>query len=113
VRARRNALKNPYAHLKGNITVADVMASKVIAYPLKLFDICPRSSGSAAMIVGDMDMAKRFRARPAFINGVASRTMTYWVGDRMTTAADSDFIDFDICESASRECYRQAASAIR
>jgi acetyl-CoA C-acetyltransferase len=108
VRARRNALKNPYAHLKGNITVADVMASKVIAYPLKLFDICPRSSGSAAMIVGNMDMAKRFRARPAFINGVASRTMTYWVGDRMTTAADSDFIDFDICESASRECYRQA-----
>jgi acetyl-CoA C-acetyltransferase len=108
VRARRNALRNPYAHLKGHITVEDVMESKVIAYPLKLFDICPRSSGSAAMIVGNMDMTKRFRSRPAFINGVASRTMTYWIGDRMTTAADSDFIDFDIAEDAARACYRQA-----
>lgn len=108
VRARRNAMRNPHAHLKGNFTVADVMASKVIAWPLKLFDICPRSSGSAAMIVGNMDMARRFATRPAFINGVASRTMTYWIGDRMTTAAGSDFIDFDLCESAARECYRQA-----
>ena len=66
VRARRNALKNPNAHLKGNVTVEDVMASPMISYPLKLFDICPRSSGSAAMIVGNMQMAKRFRTRPAF-----------------------------------------------
>ena len=108
VRARRNALKNPYAHLKGNITIEDVMASRMISYPLKLFDICPRSSGSAAMIVGNMDMAKRFCTRPAFINGVASRTTTYWIGDRMTPSADSDYIDFDIAESAARECYRLA-----
>lgn len=108
VRARRNAMKNPHAHLKGEITVADVMASKIIAWPLKLFDICPRSSGSAAMILGNMEMAKRFATRPAFINGVASRTTTYWIGDRMTTTAGSDFTDFAICEVASRECYRQA-----
>jgi acetyl-CoA C-acetyltransferase len=80
VRARRNALKNPHAHLKGNVTIEDVMASRMISYPLKLFDICPRSSGSAAMVVGNMEMAKRFRARPAFINGVASRTTTFFFG---------------------------------
>ena len=108
VRARRNALKNPHAHLKGNVTVADVMASPMISYPLKLFDICPRSSGSAAMIVGSMDMAKRFRSRPAFINGVASRTTTYWIGDRMTPSTDADFIDFRLAEEAARECYRLA-----
>jgi len=108
VRARRNALKNPHAHLKGAITVEDVMASRMISYPLKLFDICPRSSGSAAMIVGNLDMTRRFRARPAFINGVASRTTTYWIGDRMTPSTDADFIDFDLAESAARECYRLA-----
>ena len=48
VRQRGNALTNPYAHLKGEITVDDVLASPLIAYPLRLFDICPRSSGSAA-----------------------------------------------------------------
>ena len=108
VRARRNALKNPHAHLKGDITIADVMASRMISTPLKLFDICPRSSGSAAMIVGNMAMAKRFRARPAFINGVASRTTTYWIGDRMTPTADHRFIDFDLAETVGRACYRLA-----
>lgn len=108
VRARRNAMKNPFAHLKGVVTVEDVMASPMITYPLKLFDICPRSSGSAAMVVGDMDAARHFRARPAFINGVASRTTTYWIGDRMTPMADVDFIDFDLAGQTARACYRQA-----
>ena len=108
VRARRNALKNPNAHLKGAITVADVMASRMISYPLKLFDICPRSSGSAAMIVGNMEMARKFRSRPAFINGVASRTTTYWIGDRMTPSTDFDFTAFTLAEIAARECYRAA-----
>jgi acetyl-CoA C-acetyltransferase len=108
VRARRNALRNPNAHLKGAITVADVMASRMISYPLKLFDICPRSSGSAAMIVGNMEMARKFRSRPAFINGVASRTTTYWIGDRMTPSTDFDFTAFTLAEIAARECYRAA-----
>lgn len=108
VRARRNAMNNPCAHLKGHITVDDVMASRMITYPLKLFDICPRSSGSAAMIVGSLEVVKRHRSRPAFINGIASRTMTYWIGDRMTTAADSDMIDLDLAGAAAQECYRQA-----
>ena len=108
VRARRNALNNPHAHLKGHVTVEDVMASRMISYPLKLFDICPRSSGSAAMIVGDMDMAKRFRARPAFINGVASRSTTYWLGDRMTPSTDSDFIDFHLAANTAQACFRLA-----
>lgn len=108
VRARRNALKNPNAHLKGAITIEDVLASRMVSYPLKLFDICPRSSGSAAMIVGNMEMAKRFRARPAFINGVASRTTTYWIGDRMTPSTDFDFTTFVLAEKTARECYRAA-----
>jgi acetyl-CoA C-acetyltransferase len=108
VRARRNATKNPHAHLKGLITVADVMASRMISTPLKLFDICPRSSGSAAMLVGNMDMTKRFCAKPAFINGVASRTTTYWIGDRMTPTTDADFTDFVIAGQAAKACFKQA-----
>jgi len=60
------------------------------------------------MVVGNMDMAKRFSARPAFINGVASRTDTYWIGDRMTPTADCDFFDFELASSVARECYRRA-----
>ena len=97
VRARRNALSNPNAHLKGAISVDEVMNSRMIVYPLKLFDICPRSSGSAAMIVGDMSMARRAKvARPAFINGVGSLSDSYWMGDRMVPTGDTDVVDYDL-----------------
>lgn len=108
VRARRNAMKNPHAHLKGEVTIDDVLASKMIAWPLKLFDICPRSSGSAAMILGNMDMARRFCVRPAFINGVASVTDTYWMGDRMVPSGDTDLIDYTLVARAVTESYRRA-----
>lgn len=108
VRARRNALKNPHAHLKGDVTVDDVMKSPMIAWPLKLFDICPRSSGSAAMIIGNMDVAKRFNTRPAFINGVSAMTDSYWMGDRLVPSGDTDLIDYTLIEMAGRSAYRQA-----
>lgn len=107
VRARRNAMKNPYAHLKGEVSIDDVLGSRMIAWPLKLFDICPRSSGSAAMIVGNMDMAKRFNSRPAFINGTGARTDTYWLGDRMGPFAESDIIEYQLIKEAARACFAQ------
>jgi len=108
VRARRNAMSNPNAHLKGIISVEDVMASRVIAYPLKLFEICPRSSGSAAMIIGNMAMAKRFCAQPAFITGSAGMTDTYWIGDRLSATANLRFIDLGPAAPATRACFERA-----
>lgn len=111
VRARRHAALNPHAHLRSAITVADVMASPVISYPLKLYDICPRSSGSAAMILGDLQMVKRFRTRPAFVTGAASRTTTYWIGDRMSPFTDCDFVDFTLAGKVAEACYAKAGIA--
>lgn len=108
VRAWRNATKNPNAHLKGHITVEDVMASRMIAYPLKLYDICPRSSGSAAMIVTNEQLAARFCTRPAFINGTSSITDTYWIGDRMTPTADRDYFTFGLAHVAAQNAFRSA-----
>jgi acetyl-CoA C-acetyltransferase len=108
VRQRGNAMKNPSAHLKGHITIDDVMNSKPIALPLKLFDICPRSSGSAAMIIGDESMAKRFQSRPAFINGLSGMTDTYWIGDRITPTSRTDWSTFKLAEYGARGAFRMA-----
>ena len=48
VRDRNNALNNPYAHLQRPLTVEEVMNSPMLAYPIKLGDICPRTDGAAA-----------------------------------------------------------------
>lgn len=48
---RAHALTHPGAQFHEAITVADVMASKPVALPLKLLDCCPVSDGGAAMVV--------------------------------------------------------------
>ncbi|WP_398475408.1 thiolase family protein [Tardiphaga sp.] len=48
---RKHALTHPGAQFHDPITVADVMASKTIATPLKLLDCCPVSDGGAAFVV--------------------------------------------------------------
>jgi acetyl-CoA C-acetyltransferase len=108
VRQRRNAMANPHAHLKGDITIADVMNSKPIALPLKLFDICPRSSGSAAMIIGDEAATLRFQSRPAFINGIGGVTDTYWVGDRITPTCRTDWSSQKLIELAGQRAFARA-----
>ena len=48
---RNNARRHPDSHLTQEITVADVLASKPIAEPLRLMDCCPISDGAMALIV--------------------------------------------------------------
>jgi len=48
---RRNAARHPGAHLRQAISVAEVMASRAIATPLKMADCCPISDGGAAFVL--------------------------------------------------------------
>src|SRR3982074_3388384 len=48
---RSHALTHPGAQFHDAITVADVMASKPVAMPLKLLDCCPVSDGGAAFVI--------------------------------------------------------------
>lgn len=48
---RKHACSHPGAQFHEPITVADVMASKPVAMPLKLLDCCPVSDGGAAFVI--------------------------------------------------------------
>jgi len=82
VKNHGNALNNPYAQLAMKITVADVMNSKKIADPLKLFDCCPISDGAAAIIIAGEEIAARSKKKPVWIKGVAHCCESYLLGDR-------------------------------
>jgi acetyl-CoA C-acetyltransferase len=109
VRQRRNALKNPNAHLKGEVSIDDVMRSPRISYPLKLYDCCPRSSGGAAMILCDLDTARRCSGRPAFIRGLGAVSNTVFLGDRIVSSANPGLLGGMIEHRiASRKAYQKA-----
>jgi acetyl-CoA C-acetyltransferase len=73
VRDRKNALKNPYAHLRKQITVEEVLGSPMLAYPIKFLDICPRTDGACAVIFASEDKAKKITDKPAWMHQVSSR----------------------------------------
>jgi acetyl-CoA C-acetyltransferase len=108
VRARRNAMNNPSAHLKGAIDIEAVLKSPRISWPYKLFDICPRSAGAAAVVVTTEALARERCTRPAFITGTSGVSNTVFMGDRMGPNAETDFADFSELKHAARACYRQA-----
>lgn len=57
-KSHANALNNPKAHLRKAVTVDEVVAAPVVAYPLGLFDCCGVSDGSACAIVTTPEIAK-------------------------------------------------------
>jgi acetyl-CoA acetyltransferase len=57
VEHRRHASRHPKAQMRTPITIADVLASRFIAEPLRLLDCCLISDGGAALVVSRSDDA--------------------------------------------------------
>ncbi|MGT2439636.1 thiolase family protein [Bradyrhizobium betae] len=66
---REWAAKNPRAMMKDPITVADVLNSRMIAYPFRLLQCCLVTDGGGALILTSADRAKDFPRKPVYIMG--------------------------------------------
>ncbi len=82
VKNRKNALNNPYAHLREEITIKDVLNSKMLAYPLKELDFPPFSDGAVAMLLAKEDVAKKMTETPVWFKGYGNCTDAYYLGNR-------------------------------
>jgi acetyl-CoA C-acetyltransferase len=58
VKSHENGALNPKAHLRRPVSIEQVMAAPIIAYPLGLFDCCGVSDGSACAIVTTVEKAR-------------------------------------------------------
>ncbi len=67
VKNHANAVSNPFAQYRKEITVDQVMNSGPIASPLKLLDCSPLTDGAAAMVLCASDKARQFTDRPVEI----------------------------------------------
>ena len=89
VKARTNACLNPHAHLKmPDITVEQVVNSRVLGLPLRQLDMCPTSDGACAILVASGDEAKRITPRPAWVAATATAHEQQFMGDSPARLAD-------------------------
>lgn len=83
VKARRNAALNPHAHLQmPDITVEEVLNSKMLAYPIRLLDMCPQSDGACAIVLASEKFAKKRCKKPAWFRSAVTRHEKPYLGDQ-------------------------------
>jgi acetyl-CoA C-acetyltransferase len=95
VKNHGNAARNPWAHFQTPVTIETVMASRLVADPLRLYHCCPISDGAAAVVLS----ADRGPVRVAAIGqGTDYLALRYREG----------FTGFRATQEAARAAYRMA-----
>ena len=85
VAQRKWAAKNPRAMFTDEITVEDVFASRMVAYPFHLLECCLVTDGGGALIITAADRAAEFPKPPVHILGT---------GEASETPMISQMVDF-------------------
>jgi acetyl-CoA C-acetyltransferase len=108
VRNRHNAQFNPIAQKPMNITIDDVMASRPVAEPYKLFDCSLLSDGASCILLATEDWAKQHSPKfsdrpPVYFSATGCGTDTMRLGDRYP-----NITNFRAKQIASQQAYEMA-----
>lgn len=103
VKNHKYASMNPLAHLQNRITVNDVLSSMVIASPLKLFDCCPMSDGSAALILASEEKVRQLGVdTPVWVAGIGYSSETANLSRRL------GYVGLEASVHAAKMAYKNA-----
>jgi len=87
VKNHHHGAMNPKAHMQKEITLEQAMSSRVVAWPLKLFDCSLITDGASCLILTKPNLAKKFTDTPVHIigSGQASDTIGLYERDDLTS----------------------------
>jgi acetyl-CoA acetyltransferase len=78
VKNGKNGLHNANARYKKSFSVDEVLASPMVADPLRLFEICATSDGGAAIVIASNEYAEKLRGKGGVsIEAISTITPTY------------------------------------
>ncbi|MDA4113408.1 MAG: thiolase domain-containing protein [Thaumarchaeota archaeon] len=107
VKAHRYASMNPLAQFQKEITIQKALASQVVSWPLKLYDSCPITDGSAAVVIASEDVARRLSDTPIWIKGIGVSS------DSANLSRRDDYVGLAATVDASRKAYSLARTTPR
>jgi acetyl-CoA C-acetyltransferase len=82
VKNHHHASLNPKAHLQKEITVENVLSSKVVAWPLKMYDCSLITDGASCIILTKPELAKKYTDQPVHIIGSGQASDTIGLYER-------------------------------
>lgn len=99
-KSHKHAANNPYAHVRKGYTVDDILASPMVVSPIRLFEICPVSSGSCCVVMASESKAKELSDTPVWIKAISSTTNSFTVSYR-------DFKGFPMLKILAQKVYQE------
>lgn len=87
VKNHHNGALNPKAHLQREVTLEKALDSRVIAWPLKLYDCSLITDGASCLVLTKPELAKKFTDTPVHIigSGHASDAIGLYEREAFTT----------------------------
>ncbi|MFB6123227.1 MAG: thiolase domain-containing protein [Haloferacaceae archaeon] len=102
VKNRANGASNPRARFREPITVEEVVESRPIADPVRLYDCCPAADGATAVVLTARDIAPEYTDRPVDVLGVGHTT------GRNAAYRYDDLLTMEATSTAAAEAYEMA-----
>ncbi|AXR78297.1 thiolase family protein [Natrarchaeobaculum sulfurireducens] len=82
VKNHKNGVDNPNAQFRKEIDKETALESPIVADPLRLYDFCPITDGSAALMLCPESVAEEYTDEYAVITGIDGATDTHVVHER-------------------------------
>lgn len=82
VKNHANGVDNPHAQFQKEVSLETVLESPIVADPLRLYDFCPITDGSSALLFCPLDEATEYTDSFASIAGIGGATDTHVVHER-------------------------------
>jgi len=102
VKNHHNGALNPKAHLQKEVTLDKVLSSRMIAFPLKLYDCSLISDGASCAILTRPEIAKKYTDSPVYIIGSGHGSDTLGLFER------EDLTSLRAARKAAKEAYDMA-----
>ena len=102
VKAHHYGAMNPLAQFQKEITLEKAMGSQVVAWPLKLYDACPLTDGSAAVVLASEEVARKLTDTPIWITGVG------YSSDTANMSRRGSYVGLEAAVRAAKSAYAMA-----
>ena len=102
VKNHANGVRNPHAQFRKEIDVETAMEAPMVADPLRLYDFCPITDGSAALLFCSVETAEEYTDEYAVVSGVGGATDTHVVHERVDPTTMNGVVE------SGRQAYEMA-----
>ncbi|MBI2862152.1 MAG: thiolase domain-containing protein [Chloroflexi bacterium] len=102
VKNHNNGVRNPKSQFRALVTLDQVVESRLICDPIRLFDCCPISDGAAAVVICPADRAGEYSQHPIDILASAQALGTSGLYQM------PNLTSFEATVTAARDAYQQA-----